>query len=387
MPGPSLDLYDLTILPEHDEFLVGRPETDDFVVLPADGVALLRRLQDGEEPAAAADWYRLTYGESVDIDDFVDTLRELGFVRTGGETEAVRAEVPLRRLGRWAFSPLAWILYAAVVAAAVASVVAQPRLLPRPESVFFSDSLVLVQVVLAIGQLPGIFLHESLHVLAGRRLGLPTRLGVGRRLVYFVFETTLVGLHGVPRRQRYLPFLAGMVGDLLFTSVLTLIAAADSSWVGRLALALAYSTLLRLAWQFYLFLRTDLYFVFVTALECTDLHGATRALLRNRFSRLLGRTAAPVDESQWTERDRATARWYAPFMLAGYVCVIAVTLFGVIPVFTVFAQRLIGRMGHGLVIDGAFWDAAVSLALVLLQIGLLITVSIRDRRRRALVPA
>jgi len=139
------------------------------------------------------------------------------------------------------------------------------------ENVFFSPSFVVVQVVLALAQLPAVLWHEWFHVLAARRLGLPSRLGIGRRLYFVVFETELNGLLGVPRRHRYLPLLAGMLADVLIFSGLTLAAAVDLndglSWVGRLCLALAYTVLLRLAWQFYVFLRTDLYYESYQKLE------------------------------------------------------------------------------------------------------------------------
>ena len=108
---------------------------------------------------------------------------------------------------------------------------------------------------------------------------MPSRLGVNRRLYFFVFETRLDGLLGLPRRQRYLPFFAGMLADVLVASGLTLAALAGlhgasygaMSWPARLALAIAYTTLLRVAWQLFVFLRTDPYFALTTALGCTNL--------------------------------------------------------------------------------------------------------------------
>jgi hypothetical protein len=52
-------------------------------------------------------------------------------------------------------------------------------------------------------------------------------------------------------------------------------------------LCLAFGVGLRLAWQFYFFLRTGLYFPAV--LGCNDLQTVSRQLLANRVNRLLGR--------------------------------------------------------------------------------------------------
>src|SRR5205823_7016518 len=100
-----------------------------------------------------------------------------------------------------------------------------PQLRPQAGQVFFTRSLLLVQILVLFGQVPWMLLHESFHVLAGRRLGLGSTLGIGTRLhVFVVVETRMNGLLGVPRRKRYLPFLAGMILDLVAVGGLELVA-------------------------------------------------------------------------------------------------------------------------------------------------------------------
>jgi len=86
--------------------------------------------------------------------------------------------------------------------------VRHPQLAPSYRNMFFTNYLVAVELVAFLGQVPLLLLHEAAHTLAGRRLGLPTRLAVGRRLYYVVFLTTMDSLVSVPRRSRYLPMLA-----------------------------------------------------------------------------------------------------------------------------------------------------------------------------------
>jgi hypothetical protein len=131
---------------------------------------------------------------------------------------------------------------AGVVAAAVAAVVRDPALAPSYEHMFFTSHIAVIPVVLALGQFPLLLLHEAFHALAARRLGLSSTLGVGRRFTYLVAETRLDALYSVPRRQRYLPFLAGAWVDLVGTGVLTLLAAAarhenQPRWLSELLLA------------------------------------------------------------------------------------------------------------------------------------------------------
>ena len=80
---------------------------------------------------------------------------------------------------------------------------------------------------------------------------------------------------------------------------------------------MAFGVVLRLAWQFYFFLRTDLYFLAVTVLGCNDLQTVSRQLLLIGSTGCVGRRQKLVDEDTWTPRDRAVARWYCWLMVGG----------------------------------------------------------------------
>lgn len=372
MSATRLELHPLTFVEERDGIMVGRSDTVSYALLPADGVALLRQLAGGMPVPDAADWYRTTFGEPVDMADFVATLYELKFVKVDGEELAESPKVRFQALGRAAFSPMAWVCYLGTVVSCLLVMTAYPQLRPHPESIFFSPSFVVIQVVLALLQLPAILWHEWFHVLAARRLGLPSRLSVSRRLYFFVFETEVNGLLGVPRGHRYLPFLAGMLADVLLLSGLTVAAAVDLtdglSWLGRLCLAVAYTVLLRLAWQFYVFLRTDLYYVCTTALGCTNLHEVTSAYLRDRFDWLPGVRPSRVDEASWSPRDKQIAPWFALLTVAGVGFLLATALFMITPVLLEFAIRLGSTLALGTTAGVPFWDSAVSLLIVALEL-------------------
>jgi hypothetical protein len=329
-----LRLHRLTYLDDGDEVVVGRADTDSYAVFPPDGAELLRRLESGDTPGAAAEWYRQTYDESVDMAEFVDTLEELQFIRDGAEPVSADRSgepetVPWQRAGRILFSPCGWILFGLLVVAAVLVCLIDPRLAPRPQNVLFTDYLTVVTLTVVLGQLPLIGVHELFHTLAGRRLGLRSRTSLGRRLYFLVFETSLDGLVAVPRGKRFLPILAGLLADVLAMAALTVTAYltqdpdAGSRSPGACASRWAFSTIPRITWQFYFFLRTDMYYLITTVLGCVDLQTTARELLRNRANRLLGRRDQLVDESRWHPRDRRAARWYAPLLVAGYATSVA----------------------------------------------------------------
>lgn len=387
----TLNFHRLSFLDEGDEVVVGRTDIDSYGVFPQDGAALLAELQAGRTLPAAASWYQATYGQTVDMDEFVATLAEFEFLR--GDADLPAADPPpvrWQRLGQALFSAPAWICYTVLVSAAVVLALHDPRLLPRRHNVFFTNYLVVVELTLLLGQLPLTLLHELFHALAGRRLGLRSSVRLGQRLYFLVFETVLDGLVAVPRRKRYLPMLAGMLADVVMMAALTVAAAATRqpdgafSLLGGVCLALAFTTLLRIVWQFYFYLRTDVYYLITTVLGCVDLQTTTRELLRNRMNALLGRTQRLLDESRWHPRDRRVARWYAPLVVVGYSASIAMLVVVFIPLTWRFFSNAIHRVFlGGATGPGQFWDSTVLLALNVLQLAVAGGLALRERRRRA----
>jgi hypothetical protein len=381
MPSPAhhtpVRLHPLTFLPEHGEVVVGRTDIDSYAIFPEDGAALLRELQEGRTPTEAADWYAGRYAERVDMDEFLATLHDLEFVTDDPVSEA-SAPVRWQRLGRAAFSAPAWVLYATLIAAAVAIWDADPRFAPHQHNVFFSHYLVLVELTVFGGQLVLALIHECFHVLAARRIGVRCSVRVSRRLYFLVFETVLDGLVVVPRSKRYLPILAGMLADVLAIAALTVIALLVPAVAG-VCLALAFTTVPRLAWQFYFYLRTDVYVLFTTALGCVDLDTVTRGVLRNRLNRFLRRPERLLDEEVWHPRDRRVARWYAPLHVAGYTASIAMLAVVVLPLswrfFSAAAERIAAGGG-----TARFWDSALLMTITVGQLALATALAWRQRR-------
>jgi hypothetical protein len=387
--GPLL-LYPLTFVDEGSQVVIGRPDIDSFAVFPPDAAAVLRRFQAGDDPAAVAAWYQDAYGEPADLGDFVQTLRELDFIRPDGRDDAHPAAAPPVRWRRPAtvlLSVPALSLYGLAVVAAGYLMWTVPALRPLPSAVFFSRSLLVVMFVTMLAQSAGIALHEGFHVLAGRRLGLPSRLSIGRRLYFLVFQTTLVGLLGVPSRKRILPFCAGLIADAVLVSALTGTAEAARlagwpPWAGRVSVGLAYVTVLRMIWQALIFMETDLYHVLASALRCPDLHSMTRTYLRNRWARLRRQPRQASDTTGWSARDLRIVRGYAPFVVAGSGVMIAVASVAILPVLAGLAVRVYRGLAEGSMGSPWFWDSAVSGAAVVSQFAIVGALALRDRARR-----
>jgi hypothetical protein len=393
--GNQTILYPLTFVDEGDQVVIGRPDVDSFAIFPADAAAVVRRLAIGADIASVATWYQAMYGEPADIEDFVDTLRDLGFVRPEGE---VPAEIPPRppvrwqRLGIILLSPPALAAYALAIGATIYLMVSVPALHPGPSKVFFTKSVLVVMGATCAAQLVGIAVHEGFHVLAGRRLGLPSRLSVGRRLYFVVFQTTLVGLMGVPARKRILPFCAGLIADCVLTACLVGLAEASRlagwpPWTVRVAVAFVYVTILRMLWQAMIFMETDLYYLLASALRCHDLHAMTRTYLRTMIARLRGqRGRGPVARPGpfapgWTDRDLRIVRYYAPVVVVGSIVVILLAAVSTIPVLASLAARIYHGIAAGDFASPWFWDSLATGAAILSQFAVAAVLAILDRRR------
>ena len=199
-------------------------------------------------------------------------------------------------------------------------------------------------------------------------------------MYYVVVVTIMDGLVTVPRRKRYVPMLAGMLADLLVFAVLVLAADIARRTDGTLslasyvALAFAYLTSLRLAWQFFFYLQTDLYYVLVTVLGCVDLQGAARRVLRDRLRRALRRPFSPDHRTSAHPRDLAVARWYSWLLLVGWTASIAILIASVIPATAHVVLTVGGRFtGSG---PHSAAGLADSIAFVLLNLAQLAIVAV-----------
>jgi hypothetical protein len=383
-----LVLHPLVHLADHGEVTIGRPDTESFAIFPPDGAELVRRLQEGATPRQAADWYATEYGEPIDVADVVEALYELGFVRPADAAPADAGPVRWQRLGRALFSPAAWVCYGAVVAWAALVMARTPELVPTPRDLVFSDYYALIMLVMMAAAAPLIAIHELCHALAGRRLGIRSRTRMSYRFYFLVVETSLDGLVVVERRKRYLPILAGMVADVVLIGVLIILAdltggpGGAATLASRICLAVAFAAFIRLLWQFFFYLRTDIYVLISTILNCVDLHTTSVRMLRNRANRLLRRPDRLLDESAWHPADRRVARWYSWLIPVGYTLSLSTFLLGIGPVFFDMITIALGRFGAEQLDWVMLIDGSVFLVLTFLQIGIALWLAGRERVRR-----
>lgn len=354
---------------EGDEVIIGRVETGVFLALPSEAVELLDELGQGKTVGQVSDFYLEKYGETPDLDDFLQLLETKGIVKPRVEGEngsgvipTVSASLPQvhyhlsnfpHRVAQLLFSPPVLLGLLAIIVLACAVAIRDPSLAPRPRDLYFPDRRALTWTILMVAVYATIFLHELGHLIAARALGINSRIGISHRLWYLVIETDLTGLWAVAKRQRYLPLLAGVLIDAASGSLLLLLLFAhQQQWLAlsdfavRLIRAMMFTYVMRILWQFFLFIRTDFYFVIANLLNCRNLLKDTEVFLRNQLARILS-SIKPVDQSAIPNSERRVIRLYSVLWVAGRIFAFTVLLTVTLPVGAMYIRNLSTTFSNG----------------------------------------
>jgi putative peptide zinc metalloprotease protein len=342
--------------PEGEDVIIGVAERGVFLAVPPVAVELLEYFAAGKSVGEVSDLYQQKYGETLDVQDFLDLLQSKGIVSLEGDKTLIKAGsgVPESRqnakpiryhfqnfpqsLAQRIFSRPVFACCFVVLALAVAAMVHDPSLIARSSDLFFSRNRALSWIIFTLIAYASIMVHEMGHLVAARAVGVSSRMGISNRLWYLVAETDLTGLWGVPKGQRYLPLLAGLLIDTVSSSLLILLLfARGQNWLSfsmftvRVVRALILSYWLRVAWQFFLFVRTDIYFVIVNFFNCRNLLKDTENYLRNLAARLIPRLK-PVDQSGIPAAERKVIRAYAVVWVLGRVMAFSILFTVTVPV-------------------------------------------------------
>lgn len=264
----------------------------------------------GAAEAALADSHA---GQAFDVADLVEVMSAHGLVES---IDAVPVSAAPGRAGhgttlnriapervRWIRHP--YLVYAVVVLAisSIALAVHDPDSRPRWSDTTHPDVHPLLSVLAftVLGLLTAT-LHELGHFLVARSYGVEATTRWSTRLVFIVFVTDVTGAATRPKRQRVAILLGGVAVNFLLggAAFLTAVAAQE----GIMALSpltvhglrlFAYVNWLPIAFQFFLFARTDLYHILAAALDQPRLGPDSAQYFRWRVKRLFrGRRPSQV---------------------------------------------------------------------------------------------
>lgn len=321
----TVHFHPLTVLPPRDssgEWIVGHEPSDTAISLPKPGIVAIQQLQSGATVAEAHAATLEGCGEDVDVAELVAGLVEIGFVtevdayHVIGDTHIGQrwlAHIPPRAVA-WLYSPPLLILYVTIAITGPVLLLLNSAIRPQAHDLLWSTSYSVDTITLVLLAPLLLLKHELGHLLAGRRKGLAADLNFGHRFIYLVVVSRVAAVWKLRRRERLLIYSAGMLNDLVFAGVglLILFAAQEhllslSAQLSGLIALLVLSEYLGVAWEFQIFLKTDVYHIVADITGRHDLPEQARAVLvslRNRALSLLHFQGATPEKPEAT-RNRA----------------------------------------------------------------------------------
>ncbi|MGH2517648.1 MAG: hypothetical protein ACRDHP_18515 [Ktedonobacterales bacterium] len=295
----------LTILPPErasEEWIVGHEPSDTAISLPEPGIVVIQRLQSGATVAQARAAARQKCDEDLDVADLIQGLAELGLVESLDTHRMPEiASIGQRWLARipptsvaWIYSPPLLALYAPLAIAGPVLLLFDTAIRPQAHNLLWSSSYSVDTITLLLLAPLLLLKHELGHLLAGRGKGLRAELTFGHRLIYLVVVSRIAAVWKLRRRDRLLIFSAGMLNDLVFAGVgsLLLFAAQErlvslSTSLKSLIALLVLSEYLGVAWEFQVFLKTDVYHIMTDLTGRHDLPDQARSLLVGFYRRVV----------------------------------------------------------------------------------------------------
>ncbi|NOK63071.1 MAG: hypothetical protein GFH27_549279n498 [Chloroflexi bacterium AL-W] len=352
-------VYPFTQQHEEEEIIISRADTASVLILPTDGVEILDCLAEGMSIGELNTYYHDKYDVTPDLDDFLKTVEDAGFIlplepdqRVDASTvkdlftNGTAGQVPSPQfhfdnfpesLARQLFSKYTFAICFIIFGITGIAIVLEPSIVPGWQSLVFTEHITLMNLSLMLIGFVGVGLHEMAHLIAARSLGISSRFGIGHRMWVIVAETDMTGVWILPRNKRYIPFLAGPLLDLTIASVLLiLLFTVQSGWMTLpetallIIRALIFGYLLGLLWQCYFFLRTDFYYVIANYFGCKNLMEDAINLLKNYSAKVLP-WVQPTDQSHIPLQERKVIGIYAWVWLVGRIVALSVFVLVIIP--------------------------------------------------------
>lgn len=314
------------------------------LVLSIDALEIIDRLISGSTIEDANYYYYEKYSSIPDTIELIDILAQEGFIHSyekDGNIITIESksfrwlntknkylnkyhfECISQNTSQLIFSKNNIVICITIIILSLIAIILDPSIIPGWEAHFFKSNITFKHFLLTIFTYFTLFLHEMAHLVAAKAVGVSSRMGISHRLWYLVAETDMTGIWGIPRNQRYLPFLAGPLLDALSSAILILLFFAERhKWIslptyaiqsGR-AMLLVY--LLRLLWQCYMFIRTDFYFVFTNVYRCKSLMKDTEVYIWNKISDVFN-IQKKVSQSNIPSKEINIIRKYSIFWILG----------------------------------------------------------------------
>ena len=259
-----------------NRYIIGNEESEIYVSITPVAYEILKLFEKGLSVKEIKLIVNKRFG-NINIDYFVRNLLKHDFVESidGKEIKPIPSKkgglsfdfIP-KKFVDILFSKWAYIIYLLVLISSFFILILEPKYLPRYSDYFFINNISLLFILSFLFGWVLVFIHELAHYLAARSLGIRAKIYFSNRLYFLVAVTDITNIYKVSRKRRYRVYLAGMTVDLLIMSVLTILLFLSDlgyihlqSGIYSFFKFLVLLEFLGIIWQFYFFLKTDIYYV------------------------------------------------------------------------------------------------------------------------------
>lgn len=379
-----------------DGYIVGRVATSVYIAMPSIGMEALELLEQGHSLGETKDELLARHDVPVDVAELVEDLVSCGFVHSvDGQVLETAHQVRSHLFSdlkqehvAWLFSRPAITLYSFITLITIGLLIT-PDYRPHQSDFFFHPFYTVNTLSLFVVGWAVAVLHELWHLLAAKAQGLGATIRISQRLYWIVAETDVSDVYMLPRCRRYVIYLAGMLGDVVFIFLCLLLRIASDreiinlpdTLVGFLR-ALTWVQLVGIAWQFAIFVRTDVYYVLATLLGCKNLLGDTQAYLGHWITRIIP-WVKDKDLDEIPRNELRVVRVYMVVYLAGLLFAIWLLFSAILPVTVQMFGESLRALSQGYDSDSsAFLDGLVIIGLTGFNFGLLAYTLVRNRLER-----
>ncbi|AZB44637.1 PqqD family protein [Bacillus sp. FJAT-42376] len=366
-----VDCSHLSIQPEGDEFSIGDSSIGEFLRVPEVAVDVVRLLDGKNTLLQVKTKIDRKYGEDVDVLDFVEMLKECDLIyKIDSEVlnDSFQKEVNpvLFTLGRIFFSRAANLLYVVSFAALILLLILHPALIPTFRDMFVFEPVGLSGLIFLVVGWGLTLIHEFAHLLAASKEKVHSKIRLNLRMIFLVAETDMTGLWGKPKKNRYVPFLAGMAWNTVIALGCFAVQLVSASELAvAFARMIALITLYGFVWQFIIFLRTDVYYVISNWKNTSAMHEHSLLFLR--------KTVLRKDAAEWEAlplHEKKNAQWFGILYIIGGFISVSLTLYLQVPAIWYTISYAVRSLSTYTYSSYYFWDSLMVVTVGVIELAI-----------------
>ncbi|WP_306008784.1 PqqD family protein [Bacillus sp. MMSF_3353] len=360
----------LSIQKEGEDFTVGDPVREIFIRVPVEAIEIINLL-DGKHSIEMIEKILIEQKEiEIDVLDFVNSLKRLKLIfRVDGiewySLEGKGSNKYLLALSNVFFNKKVIYLYCLFPIFCLIMLILSPQLLPSYTDFFLFNNIGLNMLVFFSISWILTFFHELSHYLAALKAGANVKFRLSLRLYWLVVEADMTSLWGQEKKKRYVPFLGGIFWDFfaLFISFCLQFILLEQSIFYGISRLIGIIVFLKLGMHLFLFIKTDLYYVFINYKNIPNLHYTSRVFL----SKFIGSKESRIFWTEIPDEEKRVVKWFSVLYVIGVFVSIFMLLFYQLPIMYVAIQRSVYAVTQYSFLSWGFLDGFFALLIMFVE--------------------